>query len=409
MEFRAELALIFVKLPVWAVYICRRALYALKEIIMKKEEKWMPHIIAVTAFVVFIVFVTACATIQPRDYSKEGDEAYKARNYPEAIKAYSRYLEKNKYGSINEHEFWNRGFAYLHEGYPERAKRDFERYLLSRQNWKPNAIPALRGSDPRPPIYRALYHTTVPTAAFKAWARGIAAQNDKNYDLAIEEYTEALNIVPDYPNAYLDRGQAYILNGRLDNAEADMNEVIRINEEYFIAVAYANLGSIYQQKRNYERAISYYDMSLRIEGYNQFALTRRQTVQHRLVLNNSTGKQNSYPAPFQGKWGFMKTVSGGNTVIIKDSIGVELDRYYVPSTSTFTIEYNFYGSNYSLIWDGKINYTGTFTYNGNTINLSNGESLSITSNGLKNKLGETFTWTSPDFGNWYVYDKTWGR
>jgi tetratricopeptide (TPR) repeat protein len=41
------------------------------------------------------------------------------------------------------------------------------------------------------------------------------------YDKAIDEYTEAIRLKPDYADAYYNRGNAYVGQGKLDKAIAD--------------------------------------------------------------------------------------------------------------------------------------------------------------------------------------------
>ena len=73
--------------------------------------------------------------------------------------------------------------------------------------------------------------------------------NDKaNYDRAITNCTEAIRLIPNFPEAYSNRGMAWRGKGDLERAIADYNETIRLNPKY--AKAYSNRASVWFDKRN---------------------------------------------------------------------------------------------------------------------------------------------------------------
>ena len=65
------------------------------------------------------------------------------------------------------------------------------------------------------------------------------AENEQ-YQLAIDNYTSALRINPDYAEAYYNRGSAYNDLGNYTAAIADYTSALRIDPDY--ADAYANRG-----------------------------------------------------------------------------------------------------------------------------------------------------------------------
>jgi len=143
--------------------------------------------------------------------------------------------------------------------------------------------------------------------ATEAFNRGNAAMNAKNYDQAIEEFTEVINLDPNYTQAYINRSRAYEQKDDFDRAIADCNEAIRLGDnsarqslerlqqaqqkapavpafnrgmeaysaksydkaiaEFTEAIslfpnyaeAYTNRGRAYEQKRDYNRAIADYN------------------------------------------------------------------------------------------------------------------------------------------------------
>jgi len=54
-------------------------------------------------------------------------------------------------------------------------------------------------------------------------------KSDRNYDLAIKDFTDALKIKPDYDNALMTRGVAYYYKGNYDKAIADWENVLKID------------------------------------------------------------------------------------------------------------------------------------------------------------------------------------
>ena len=73
------------------------------------------------------------------------------------------------------------------------------------------------------------------------------------YEKSIEHYTEALDINPDFPEAYYSRGSAYHDLGEVNLAIKDYSKAIELNPEY--PKAYLNRGVAYDQKGAVERAI----------------------------------------------------------------------------------------------------------------------------------------------------------
>lgn len=56
--------------------------------------------------------------------------------------------------------------------------------------------------------------------------KGTVYFNNSDYDAAIQEYSKAIELVPDYPLAYIDRGIMYSQLRRFDDALADIDQAI---------------------------------------------------------------------------------------------------------------------------------------------------------------------------------------
>ncbi len=82
------------------------------------------------------------------------------------------------------------------------------------------------------------------------------------YDRAIEDLNKAIELNPNYVQAYFNRGSAYRGKGAYDRAIADYSKAIEHNPDY--ALAYFNRGSTYQDKGAYDRAIADYSKAIEL-------------------------------------------------------------------------------------------------------------------------------------------------
>jgi tetratricopeptide (TPR) repeat protein len=84
-------------------------------------------------------------------------------------------------------------------------------------------------------------------AAADAFGQGVDAFKNKNYDLAIADFSEAVRLNPNLPQAYSKRGDAYVNKGDFDKAIADYSDALRLNPND--TMAYYNRGSSYFIKK----------------------------------------------------------------------------------------------------------------------------------------------------------------
>lgn len=111
----------------------------------------------------------------------------------------------------------------------------------------------------------------------KAFAsRGEAYSDIGQYDQAILDYTEAIEITPKYADAYYNRGNAYSKNDMLDQAILDYTKAIEIKPNY--AEAYYNRGNAYGKKKKFDQAISDYTKALVINPHYVGAYTNRGSI-----------------------------------------------------------------------------------------------------------------------------------
>jgi SpoVK/Ycf46/Vps4 family AAA+-type ATPase len=101
--------------------------------------------------------------------------------------------------------------------------------------------------------------------------RALCYYNKKNYDKAIEDYTRAAEIDPENAMIYNNRGDAHYRKQEFDKAIADYDKAISLNKDYL--KAYYNRGLAYACIQDYETAIENFTRVIEIdenfaEAYN---------------------------------------------------------------------------------------------------------------------------------------------
>ena len=110
----------------------------------------------------------------------------------------------------------------------------------------------------------------MPTAE-EHFEEGKKHLQEKRWDDAIASFTKAIELKPDYAEAYSNRGIAYFEKGEHDRAIEDYNKAIERNPDY--AEAYTNRGNAYYRKGEYDRAIEDHNRTIErkpnlAEAYN---------------------------------------------------------------------------------------------------------------------------------------------
>ena len=80
--------------------------------------------------------------------------------------------------------------------------------------------------------------TTSSLDSIDYYNRGTKHISKNNYNSAIENFTKAIKIDPDYADAYYTHGTVYYWQEDYDNAIEDYNQAIRINPNLFEAYTY---------------------------------------------------------------------------------------------------------------------------------------------------------------------------
>lgn len=89
-----------------------------------------------------------------------------------------------------------------------------------------------------------------------------SANQARNYDLAIEDFTKAIELDPYNASAYRERGRVYAQKGDYNSSISDYDRAIQINPNF--SAAYNNRGNSHSFKRDYEKAIADFDRAIEI-------------------------------------------------------------------------------------------------------------------------------------------------
>ncbi|UCH51035.1 MAG: tetratricopeptide repeat protein [Chloroflexota bacterium] len=117
--------------------------------------------------------------------------------------------------------------------------------------------------------------------------RGMALANEGQWEEAISEFSEAIELYPDYAMAYNNRGWAYSELGQYDRAIIDYDKAIVLNPK--LAVAYSNRGSAHKKKDELELAIADLNRAIKLDpelaaAYNNRGLIYSEIEQFDLAI-----------------------------------------------------------------------------------------------------------------------------
>jgi tetratricopeptide (TPR) repeat protein len=103
--------------------------------------------------------------------------------------------------------------------------------------------------------------------------QAVSADRKAVYDRVIADFSQAIRLDPNYATAYSNRGVAYKEKGDHDRAIADYSQAIRLDPNY--ATAYNNRGNAYSDKGDHDRAIADYSQAIRLDPNDAMAYNNR--------------------------------------------------------------------------------------------------------------------------------------
>ncbi|MDR3617839.1 MAG: tetratricopeptide repeat protein [Paludisphaera borealis] len=105
---------------------------------------------------------------------------------------------------------------------------------------------------------------------FAYFVRGQIRAEQRLYNEAVEDCTEAIQLDPRYVEAYVNRGAIRIRSGSYDHALGDFNKAIEIDPRS--TCAYYNRGVVWTKRKEYDRAFADYDQAVQLDP--AYALAR---------------------------------------------------------------------------------------------------------------------------------------
>ena len=106
--------------------------------------------------------------------------------------------------------------------------------------------------------------------------RAIAYDSLKNYDLEIADYTKVIELDPKSFNAYYNRGITYTIIKDYDRAIADYSKAIELNSKTIYI--YHNRALLYSMKNDYDGAISDYSKLIELDSTSATNYSNRASV-----------------------------------------------------------------------------------------------------------------------------------
>lgn len=102
---------------------------------------------------------------------------------------------------------------------------------------------------------------------------GLYYREKKDYNKAIQVYTDGIQKEPGYYKLYSNRGKVYIDQQQIDKAIADYNQCLKLVPNY--GVALANRAAAYGMKKEYKKSLADLNKALEINSKNKNALLNR--------------------------------------------------------------------------------------------------------------------------------------
>ena len=208
-------------------------------------------------------------------YYNRGDAYYQLGEYGWAIADYSTVIGLNPFAK----HYYRWGNAYI---------RHYDRaiaYYTAAIGPNPQLAQPYRGNAPSKPL--------PPNELLQAYFnRGRAYAEQGDDDLAIDDYTAAIELDPQFAQAYNGRGRAYDEQGDYEQAMEDYTAAIELDPQY--AEAYNNRGLIYDPQGEYEQAIADFTVAIELEPkgaaayYNNRGFAHARQLKYDLAIADYT-------------------------------------------------------------------------------------------------------------------------
>ena len=110
-----------------------------------------------------------------------------------------------------------------------------------------------------------------PSQAVELFQKGQDAHEKGDLAAAVDLYKKALETLPEFPEAELQLGSAYLSLGRTADAEAAFRKALDLREDW--SLASASLGSVLVAQKKYDEAARVLKRSVELDAMNPLALS----------------------------------------------------------------------------------------------------------------------------------------
>lgn len=121
--------------------------------------------------------------------------------------------------------------------------------------------------------YPAQMDDSKPETSQDFFERGNSRLDEKSFDMAIDDFTQAIRLDPKFEMAFRNRAIAHHRKRDFDKAIKDYSEAIRLDPKN--AEVYIARGAAWAEQRQYDKAIDNYSDAIRIDSCNVAAFYSR--------------------------------------------------------------------------------------------------------------------------------------
>lgn len=154
------------------------------------------------------------------------------------------------------------------------------------------------------------YIASAPDRALSHYQAGMRLLGPGDFQGAAAQFTKAIEIVPEYADAYLGRGKARLAAGQADAALADFEKAIAIDPT--LDLAYTSRGMLWRSRGNSQQALADFTKSIHLhptaEAYYQRGLIfqslddpKRAVDEYDLAIDYDPGAPFAYLARAKAK------------------------------------------------------------------------------------------------------------
>ena len=110
-------------------------------------------------------------------------------------------------------------------------------------------------------------------SAYTMFYLGLNSLHHGKFQIAIKLLSKSIDLTPNFPEAYILRGQAFLKNGCVDEAFEDCNKAIELDPK--IAGAYINRGIIYARCKDFNQAIKDFTKAIDLDSTDKVTYYNR--------------------------------------------------------------------------------------------------------------------------------------